>query len=89
MEKMKLQIELNNRPYSKDVIYAAVSLRGGYATRNYLVDDSAHFVSNCAFYNICSTTIEWQMRPMGFILMFREPSRRCPFAKKQLSLSQL
>ena len=36
MEKMKLQIELNNRPYSKDVIYAAVSLRGGYATRNYL-----------------------------------------------------
>ena len=28
MEKMKLQIELNNRPYSKDVIYAAVSLRG-------------------------------------------------------------
>ncbi len=52
MEKMKLQIELNNRSYSKDVIYAAVSLRGGYTTRDYLVDDSLHFVSNCAFYNI-------------------------------------
>lgn len=52
MKKMKLQIELNNRPYSKDVIYAAVSLRGGYTTRNYVVDDSTHFVSNCAFYNI-------------------------------------
>lgn len=51
MEKLKLQIELNNRPYSKDVIYAAVSLRGGYATRNFIVGDS-HFVSNCAFYNI-------------------------------------
>lgn len=47
----KLQIELNDRPYSKDVIYAAVSLRGGYATRNFIVGDS-HFVSNCAFYNI-------------------------------------
>lgn len=50
--KMKLQIELNNRPYSKDVIYAAVSIRGGYTIRNYLVDDSIHFISNCAFYNI-------------------------------------
>lgn len=51
MEKVKLQIELNNRPYSKDMIYAAVSLRGGYATRDFIVDDS-HFESNCAFYNI-------------------------------------
>ena len=52
MDKMKLQIEINNHPYSKDVIYAAVSLRGGYATRNYIVNDTFHFVSNCAFYNI-------------------------------------
>lgn len=51
MEKVKLQIEINNRPYSKDMIYAAVSLRGGYATRDFIVDDS-HFESNCAFYNI-------------------------------------
>lgn len=51
MEKGKLQIELNNRPYSKDMIYAAVSLRGGYTTRDFIVDD-AHFESNCAFYNI-------------------------------------
>lgn len=51
MEKEKLQIELNNRPYSKDTIYAAVSLRGGYTTRDFIVDDS-HFESNCAFYNI-------------------------------------
>lgn len=51
MEKAKLQIELNNRPYSKDMIYAAVSLRGGYTTRDFVVDDS-HFESNCAFYNI-------------------------------------
>ena len=51
MEKEKLQIELNNRPYSKDMIYAAVSLRGGYTTRDFIVDDS-HFESNCAFYNV-------------------------------------
>jgi hypothetical protein len=52
MEKMKLQIELNNHPYSKNVIYAAVSLRGGYTTRNYLLDNMTHFASNCAFYNV-------------------------------------
>lgn len=51
MEKEKLQIELNNRPYSKDMIYAAVSLRGGYTTHDFIVDDS-YFESNCAFYNI-------------------------------------
>lgn len=51
MEKVKLQIELNNRPYSKDAIYGAVSLRGGYTTRDFVVDD-LHFESNCAFYNI-------------------------------------
>lgn len=51
MEKAKLQIELNNRPYEKDMVYAAVSLRGGYVTRDFIVDDS-HFASNCAFYNV-------------------------------------
>lgn len=51
MEKFKLQIELNNHPYSKDMIYAAVSLRGGYVTRDFMVDES-HFESNGAFYNI-------------------------------------
>ena len=35
----KLQIELNNHPYSKDMIYASVSLRGGYITHNFIVDD--------------------------------------------------
>ena len=51
MEKAKLQIELNDRSYGKDAIYAAVSLRGGYVTRDFLVND-AHFESNCAFYNV-------------------------------------
>lgn len=47
----KLQIELNNHPYSKDMIYASVSLRGGYITHNFIVDD-LYFESNCAFYNV-------------------------------------
>lgn len=49
--EQKLQIELNNHPYSKDMIYASVSLRGGYITRNFIVDD-LYFESNCAFYNV-------------------------------------
>lgn len=89
MEKSKMQIELNNRPYSKDVIYAAVSLRVDMLLGIILWMIQLILYLTAHFIIFCSTTIEWQMRPMGFILMFREPSRRCPFAKKQLSLSQL
>lgn len=86
---MKLQIELNNRPYSKDVIYAAVSLRGGYATRNYLVDDSAHFVSNCAFYNILFNYYRMADEANGFHFDVQRAVSTVSFCKKQLSLSQL
>ncbi len=51
MKEFKLQIESNNYLYPKDIVYAAVSLRGGYVTRDFVVDDT-HFESNCAFYNI-------------------------------------
>ncbi len=52
MEIKKMQIEFNNRPYNKDILYVAVSLRGGNATRDYIIDGNTHFVSNYAFYNI-------------------------------------
>ena len=51
MEKAKLQIEYNNFPYKNGMIYAALSLRGGYVTRNYIAGNS-QFESNCAFFNI-------------------------------------
>lgn len=51
MEKAKLQIEINRRPDQNHKIYAAISLRGGYSTRSFLVDHS-QFESNCAFYNV-------------------------------------
>lgn len=51
MEKQKIQIEVNNRTYDKDIIYAAVSLRGGYIVRDYIVDNQ-HFESNYAFFNV-------------------------------------
>lgn len=52
MEKMKMHIELNNYSYGEDMLYAAVGLRGGYATRDYITNETTHFASNCAFYNI-------------------------------------
>ena len=52
MDNNKIQIELNNHPYNKDVYYVAVGLRGGYAVRNYIVDDEKTFTSNYAFFNI-------------------------------------
>lgn len=82
MEKSKMQIELNNRPYSKDVIYAAVSLRGGYATRNYLVDDSAYFVSNCAFYNILFNYYRMADEANGFHFDVQRAVSTVSFCKK-------
>ena len=52
MEKVKLQIELNNRSYDENLLYVAVSLRGGYAIRNYILDGVTHFISNHAFFNV-------------------------------------
>lgn len=52
MENNKIQIELNNHPYNKDVFYIAIGLRGGYAVRNYIVDNEKVFTSNYAFFNI-------------------------------------
>jgi hypothetical protein len=82
MEKLKLQIELNNRPYSKDVIYAAVSLRGGYITRNYLVDDSTHFVANCAFYNILFNYYRMANEAIGFHFDVQRAVSTISFCKK-------
>ena len=52
MDNNKIQIELNNHPYNKDVYYIAIGLRGGYAVRNYIVDEKKVFTSNYAFFNI-------------------------------------
>lgn len=52
MENTKLQIELNHRSYGKDVLYVAVSLRGGYITKNFIRNDNTLFQSNYAFFNV-------------------------------------
>lgn len=52
MDNIKLQIELNNHPFNKDVLYVAVSLRGGYITRDFIRYDNTIFTGNYAFYNV-------------------------------------
>lgn len=49
---MKLQIEMNNHPYDKDVIYAAICIRGGYITNKYIWGGEKLFVGNYAFFNV-------------------------------------
>lgn len=82
MDKVKLQIELNNRSYRKDVIYAAVSFRGGYATRNYIVDDATHFASNCAFYNILFNYYRMADEANGFHFDVQRAVSTVSFCKK-------
>jgi len=49
---MKLQIELNDHPYDKDLLYAAICLRGGYITKRYILEEKNIFVGNYAFFNV-------------------------------------
>lgn len=49
---MKLQIELNNHPYDKDLIYVAICMRGGYITKRYILDEDKIFFGNYAFFNV-------------------------------------
>ncbi len=51
MSEFKLQIEVNNHPYEKDTIYVAIGLKGGFITKDFLVDNQL-FSGNYAFYNV-------------------------------------
>lgn len=83
MYKMKLQIELNKRPYGEDMIYAAVSFRGGYITRNYIIDDTNHFVSNCAFYNVLFNYYRMTNKNNGFHFDVQRAVSTVSFCKKE------
>lgn len=51
MSEFKLQIEVNNHPYDRDMLYIAIGLKGGFITKDYLVDDEV-FSGSYAFYNV-------------------------------------
>ena len=84
MYKMKLQIELNKRPYGEDMIYAAVSFRGGYITRNYIIDDTNHFVSNCAFYNVLFNKAKQTTRD-AFTMRYKDGAFRSKYKGYEFS----
>ncbi|WP_426350411.1 hypothetical protein ACPWSR_03985 [Alloiococcus sp. CFN-8] len=48
----KIKIELNNEIYEEDSVYASIALRGGFITKEYLIDNESTFVGSYAFYNI-------------------------------------
>ena len=52
MAEQKIQMEMNDHPYQNGLIYAAVSIGGGYAVRKYIIDNNTYFESNYAFYNV-------------------------------------
>lgn len=52
MENAKLQIEVNNRRNEKGMVYAAVGIRGGFITKDYILDGKDIFHGNYAFFNV-------------------------------------
>lgn len=52
MEKAKLQIEVNYHQNMKDCVHAAIGIRGGFITKEFLLDDEVVFSGNYAFYNV-------------------------------------
>lgn len=51
MSKCKLQIEVNNRSYEKDEIFVSIGLKGGFITKDFLIDDQI-FSGSYAFFNV-------------------------------------
>lgn len=52
MENAKIQIEVHQHKINQNWVYAAIGLRGGFATKDYLLDGTDIFHGNYAFYNI-------------------------------------
>ncbi len=52
MVDRKIKIELNNEIYDEDSVYASIALRGGFITKEYLIDNESSFAGSYAFYNI-------------------------------------
>ena len=52
MGNAKLQIEVNNHHYENGMVYAAIGLRGGFITKDYILDGQDIFHGNYAFYNV-------------------------------------
>lgn len=80
---MKLQIELNNHPYKTDALYAAISIRGGYITKNYIKDDNTKFIGNYAFYNVLFNYYQLKYKPMSLNYDVQRAVSTILFAAKQ------
>lgn len=52
MVNNKIQIEINNKNFNKDIIYVALTLRGGFITKHFILDSDRKFNGNLAFFNI-------------------------------------
>ena len=52
MKGAKLQIELNNHPFDKELVYVAIGFKGGFITKAYIIDEKEVFFSNYAFFNV-------------------------------------
>ncbi len=87
MDNMKMQIELNNHPYEQNMLYAAVSLRGGFVTRDFILGEKEHFVSNCAFYNVLFNYYRLESNMPGLHFDIQRAVSTISFSRKKAELA--
>ncbi len=88
MEKSKIQIELNNRPYSKGIFFVALTLRGGFITKNYILDDVRHFEGSCAFFNVLFRYLELSNEALGLHYDVQRAAATISFSAKHTDVIQ-
>lgn len=48
----KIQVEIIDNKNTNNQVYVSFAFRGGYITRDFLINNSEHFITNYAFFNV-------------------------------------
>lgn len=88
MKKNRLQIEINDFPYSGNNAFVALAFRGGYTVKHYLVNDNEEFEGNCSFFNVFFRYIEMRSKIVGLHLDVQRASASISFATKNSDVAE-
>ena len=83
MSKLKMKIEINNHSYEKEMIYAAIGFRGGFAVNRFILNQEKEFKNNYSFFNVLFNYLRLQEKTIGIRFNVFRASSTVSFSSKK------
>lgn len=86
VDNTKMNIEINNHINKNDTAYITVGFKGGFAVKEYLINDNNYFVGNYSFCNVLFNywrltnkflTLNYDVLRVSSILSFKVKNNKC------------